>query len=184
MKRMLGLMGLLWVLLAAPAQAALITFSASLDGAQEFPQSGQAAAGGFGSASLIFDDVTNLLSWTINFNLNTGLATAAHFHGPTNDGDLAGPGIASPIRFSIPNIVEFSSGTAIGSFDLDNLTNPADNPANLLSGLWYINIHTATFPTGELRGQVLPVSEPGVLALFSLGLMLALGLGKHKKPAA
>lgn len=184
MNRMFGLLGLVLALAAAPAQAALITLSASLDGAQEFPQSGQAAVGGFGSASLVFDDVTNLLSWTINFNLNTGPATAAHFHGPTNTGDHAGPGITSPIRFGIPDIQGLSSGTAIGSFDLDNLANPADNPANLLSGLWYINIHTATFSAGELRGQVLPVSEPGVLALFSLGLMVALGLRKHKQPAA
>lgn len=181
MKRLLGLLGFVFALASAPAQAALITLTSSLDGAQEIPQLGQASTGSFGSANLVFDDVTNILSWAINFSLNTGPAVAAHFHGPNNNGDNAGPGVNSPIRISILGIEGSSVGTAIGSFDLDNLTNPANNPANLLSGLWYINIHTAAFTSGELRGQVLPVSEPGMLALFSLGLVLALGLSKRKK---
>lgn len=179
MKQLLSLLGFVFALASAPAQAALITLTSSLDGAQEAPQAGQAATGGSGSASLVFDNVTQLLSWTINYSLNSGVATAAHFHGPTNVGDAAGPGVASPVRFSIPDIAGTSAGTAIGSFDLNNLTNPANNAANLLSGLWYINIHTAAFPGGEIRGQVLPVSEPGMLALFSLGLFLAMGLRKR-----
>lgn len=183
MKRLLGFLGFVFVLATAPAQAALITLTSSLDGAQEVPQLGQASTGSFGSANLVFDDITNILSWVINFDLSTGPATAAHFHGPTNIGDAAGPGINSQVRISIPDIAGSSIGSVIGSFDLDGLVNPANNSAKLLSGLWYINIHTTTFPSGELRGQVLPVSEPGMFSLFSLGLILAMGLGKRKKRA-
>jgi len=28
--------------------------------------------------------------------------------------------------------------------------------ADLLAGKWYVNLHTANFPAGEVRGQVTP----------------------------
>ncbi len=167
-------------LAAAPGQAALIQLDAMLDGAQEVPQVGlpgstQADLGGSGSATMTFDDVTHVLTWTILYNLNTGPATAAHFHGATNPGDLSGPGIASPVRVTILGIAGTSSGTVMGSFDLDALVNSADNSANLLGGLWYVNIHTLTFPSGEIRGQVLRAPEPGAFSLLAVGLA-ALGI--------
>ncbi|MEO7560882.1 MAG: CHRD domain-containing protein [Nitrosospira sp.] len=151
------------------ANAALIHLNAFLDGAQEVPQSGQAAAGGSSFASMLFDDTTNVLSWTISYSLNTGPANAAHFHGATNPGDPSGVGIASPVRITIPDITGTSSGIVSNSFDLDALVNPADNAGNLLGGLWYINIHTSTFPSGEIRGQI-SVPEPATGALLGLGL--------------
>ena len=56
--------------------------------------------------------------------------------------------------------------------------------ADLLAGLWYINIHTAAFPGGEIRGQVRQVTstvpEPGTLALFGIGLF-GIGLAKRRR---
>jgi hypothetical protein len=31
-----------------------------------------------------------------------------------------------------------------------------DKAADLLAGKWYVNIHTAANPNGEIRGQVMP----------------------------
>lgn len=162
------------------ANAALIHLNAFLDGAQEVPQSGQAAAGGSGFVSMLFDDATNVLNWTISYSLNTGPASAAHFHGATNPGDPSGVGIASPVRITIQDITGTSSGTVSNSFDLDVLVNPANNVGNLLGGLWYINIHTPTFPSGEIRGQI-AVPEPTTVALLGLGLA---GLAFARRRAA
>ena len=38
---------------------------------------------------------------------------------------------------------------------------------DLQSGDLYFQIHTLNFPNGELRGQIVPVPEPGVLALWA-----------------
>jgi hypothetical protein len=51
------------------------------------------------------------------------------------------------------------------------LSQPAEN--GLLSGNWYINIHTAVNRPGEIRGQVTVegIPEPATLALLGAGIL-------------
>lgn len=47
-------------------------------------------------------------------------------------------------------------------FDPDNpasglLDLNAENVLDLISGFYYVNVHTSDFPSGEIRGQVGPV---------------------------
>jgi len=101
--------------------------------AQEVPPNGSAASG---TANVQLDTSTNTLSWTVSW---TGMtATAAHFHGPApagvNAGIMVGISPANP---------------SIGSTALD-----ASDAADVLAGLTYVNVHSAAFPGGQIRGQV------------------------------
>jgi hypothetical protein len=71
---------------------------------------------------------------------SVGPATAAHFHGPAEAGKNAGVAVAIPNATSSP--VEGSA----------TLTDA--QAADLVAGKYYINIHTAANPGGEIRGQV------------------------------
>jgi hypothetical protein len=155
----LGLVGLLAaaaLLAAAPASATLYQLTASLDGAQETPPVATPATG---SATVTFDDTTNLLSWTISFSGLLGTMTNAHFHGP------APVGVPAGVRVGIPFTAGVQADTLVGSATISNAF-----ATELLGGLWYINIHSSLYPGGEIRGQVVP--EPGTLLLLGSGISL------------
>jgi hypothetical protein len=143
------------LLLPLPAAATLFHLGAVIDGAQEVPA---VATPAFGAATITYDDVTNLLSWTIYYQDLTGTSTDAHFHGP------AGPGVSAGVLVPIPHTDGLTSDTLIGSAVLSAL-----NETRLLTGLMYINIHSTFRPGGEIRGQVL-LPEPTTLVLMGAGL--------------
>jgi len=95
---------------------------------------------GKGSADITVDTASKQLSWTVNYSGLTGPATAAHFHGPAEIGKNAGVAVPIPNATSSP-----VSGSA-------TLTDA--QAADLVAGKYYINIHTAANPGGEIRGQV------------------------------
>ena len=64
----------------------------------------------------------------------------AHFHGPAMPG--ANAGVAVPF----PNAASPAAGETI-------LTPVQVN--DLMAGKWYVNVHTAANPGGEIRGQVM-----------------------------
>jgi hypothetical protein len=123
-------------LLAAPAFAEETKFMAMLSGAEEVPPTTSA---GTGTANVTWNSDTKELSWTIEFSGLSGPATAAHFHGPADPGANAGPVV------TIDDLESPSEGKA-------TLTD--EQAADLAAGKWYINLHTAASPDGEIRGQV------------------------------
>jgi len=153
-------------LAALPAQATVYSLSAFLDGLQETPPVATPATG---TATLAYDDASNLLSWDISFSGLIGTVTNAHFHGP------AAPGVAAGVRVGIAFNAGVTADTLIGSTTITDAFE-----AELLADLWYINIHTTFRPGGEIRGQVTveSVPEPGMLGLLGLGLA-ALGLRRR-----
>jgi CHRD domain len=112
-------------------------FKATLDGKSEVPANTSA---GTGSADLDYDAASKKLSWKVTYSGLSGPATAAHFHGPAESGKNAGVAVAIPNAASSP--VEGSA----------TLTDA--QAADLEAGKYYVNIHTAANPGGEIRGQV------------------------------
>ncbi|MDA9499711.1 CHRD domain-containing protein [Bradyrhizobium sp. CCBAU 11357] len=123
------------VAFAAPASAEKM--KATLDGKSEVPANTSSATG---TADLDYDAASKKLSWTVTYSGLSGPATAAHFHGPAEAGKNAG--VAVPI----PNA---ASSPVKGEATLTDA-----QAADLLGGKYYINIHTAANPGGEIRGQV------------------------------
>jgi CHRD domain len=123
--------------LGAPANAAAISFKADLTGAQETPPTDSK---GKGAADVAYDAATKTLTWTVTYSGLTGPATAAHFHGPAKVGSKASPVV--PITGDLKSPIK---GKA-------TLTD--QQAKDLQAGLWYLNIHTAKFPDGEIRGQL------------------------------
>ena len=110
---------------------------ATLDGKAEVPPNTSAATG---TADIDYDPASKKLSWKLSYSGLSGPATAAHFHGPAEAGKNAGVAVAIPNATSSP--VEGSA----------TLTDA--QAADLTAGRYYINIHTAANPGGEIRGQV------------------------------
>ena len=123
--------------LASPALAETVTYSAALKGADEVPPNDTK---GSGMVEAKYDTATMKLSYTVTYSGLTGAATAAHFHGPAKAGVNAGPiitleNLASPIK--------------------GESTLTAEQAKQLADGLWYLNVHTAAHPPGEIRGQLM-----------------------------
>jgi hypothetical protein len=125
--------------LSAPALAETLHYHADMKGASEVPPNTTA---GTGTLDLTVDTDTKAADYTLVWSGLTGPATAAHIHGPAEQGKNAGVEIGfgkdpvSPVK-----------GTA-------TLTDT--QLKDLKAGLFYVNVHTAANPKGETRGQVEP----------------------------
>jgi len=126
----------------APASAETFNLSAALDGAQVVPP---VATSGTGTASLTYNDATNLLSWTLTFSGLSSDADVAHFHYP---GDKGASAAAHEVIFTDAQVVG-TGGSVSGSITVIQATE-----ADLLNGMWYMQIHTENNAGGEIRGQV------------------------------
>ena len=122
----------------ASANAAAITYKADMTGAQETPATDSK---GKGSVAASYDPATKMLTWTITYSGLTGAAKAAHFHGPAKVGVKAAPVV--PITGDLKSPIKGSA----------TLTD--QQAKDLGAGMWYFNIHTAKFPDGEIRGQLM-----------------------------
>jgi hypothetical protein len=115
----------------------MLRFEATLDGHTQVPPTDSR---GSGAAEMTLDTESREFTWTITYEGLTDAPTAAHFHGPAEPGKNAGP--------VLPLTGDLASPLA-GTGTLSEA-----EAADLQAGLWYINLHTAQYPGGEIRGQV------------------------------
>lgn len=136
------------VLLAACDFEAPRSYDINLSGKQEV-HSVFSSASGTAKVDLVKvqqgDYTANILKITGSYKNLSGPAMAAHWHGPAKNGE------DGPVIFAL-KLVEGSTpgtGTFSGQKDL------TDNEIHYyLAHYSYINIHTAKYKKGEIRGQI------------------------------
>ena len=124
------------------SQAQVIHFNRTYSGANEVPANASTATG---TISGTYDTVSNVISYSITFSGLSTNSTAAHFHGP------AFPGSNASVTFAHPG---FPVGVTSGNLATTTNTLTQAQEADLLAGKWYSNIHSTTFPGGEIRTQI------------------------------
>ena len=113
------------------------TFVATLKGASETPANASTATG---TATFTYNPTTYILSGTVTF---TGIvATASHIHS-------GAVGVAGSVVFPLGG----ASPTSPISFTSGALT--TQQQSDLMSGLYYVNVHSVAYPAGEIRGQLI-----------------------------
>jgi hypothetical protein len=131
-----------FVLLFSIQSSSQILFIARLDGSQETPNPVLTTATGTAWAVLSPDMTT--LTYHITYAQLDSTFTASHFH-------LAPAGVGG----GVVQAITFTGNTASGQW-----TGFADSIlAKLLKQEIYINIHSAKYPGGEIRGQLIPVDD-------------------------
>lgn len=142
---------------------------------------GSTASGGETGAGLVLDRDAGTLDFAFDFQgLSGGLADVAsgiHLHiitDPNPDIFNATGGIAFNLNSGTdPNVlldaatVAFGTTAATVSGTVINLDDTQEQA--FLDGLYYLNIHTADFGPGEIRGNVV-VPEPATLGLVGFAL--------------
>lgn len=179
------------VSLAPLGSAAVQTYKASLTGSAEDPANSSPATG---SAVVQIDDVAHTMHLDVVFSGLLGTTSASHIHCCTAAPLTGTAGVAT----TIPNFPGFPLGVnggiynatldlqADGSYNPAFLSahggTPAGAEAALLGGIAmqeaYLNIHTTSFPGGEIRGFLSPIPEPGAWAMLCLGIA---GIGFYRR---
>jgi hypothetical protein len=172
--------------LSAPAVAMPVVYSTLLTGSNESPAN---ASPGTGTAEITIDAEAHTMRVVTSFSGLMAGVTASHIHVINGPGDGNTTDTNGPVVTTVPTFPGFPGAVTFGSYDNTfNMTlagsyNPAFVTAagglataesaffsGIASGRAYLNIHTSTFPGGEIRGFFQPVPEPATLLLLSSGI--------------
>jgi hypothetical protein len=111
-----------------------LLFTATLNGSQETPPNSSTAVG---RAALVLSPDEKSARLSLVFNGLSSTQTDAHVHGPAPPGVSASPVVPLPL----------------GQLNDLAITLSASQVQDLKNGLLYVNVHSANFPAGEIRGQ-------------------------------
>ena len=112
----------------------LYNYDVTLSGAKEVPPNTSSATGRFEGT---YTKSTKVLSFTLTYSGMT--ATDWHIH-------KGGTTVSGPVQIDLSPVVP--------SPLVKSVTLTQEQETDLLSGNYYVNIHSADFPGGEIRGQL------------------------------
>ena len=119
----------------------IVTFNATLGGSTEVPANASTATG---TATGSYNKTTKILTVNVNY---TGITpTMGHIH-------VGAVGVSGPVVFGFTDLMSPI-----------NYTSPAlttTQETDLLSNQYYVNLHSTTFPNGEIRGQLVTDNPAG-----------------------
>lgn len=184
------------LLTGSSLSAGPITFYANLDGPSESPPN---ASPGTGFALVTFDTVAHTLRVQVSFSGLVAPNTAAHIHCCTAIPFTGTAGVAT----AVPTFTGFPTGVTSGTYDntFDTTLAGSYNPAfvtaqgsivsaeaalfaGMAAGTTYLNIHSSTFPGGEIRGFLIATPEPATFGLVGLVLAGLLAFGRKRPMGA
>ncbi len=118
-----------------------------MTGAQETPPNPSSA---LGTLDVYYNKALKTLSYKVTWQGLADTIVGMHIHG------LAPVGYATGIVQNILTtkneaVFPFRGGSYSGTFNVDGVVVKEEN---LLDGYYYLNIHTKTYPGGEIRGQI------------------------------
>lgn len=119
--------------------------TAQLSGANETPT---IESTGTGTVAIAYDPISKIITYKTTWQLGSSTATTLnmHFHGAADGSDLK----SSPVIIGITGFSKMNSGEFSGTTRALTL----DEESQFLSGKWYFNIHSSTYPGGELRANI------------------------------
>lgn len=132
------------VALALTSHAQVVEFRATLNAGQEVPATSSPATG---NAIMLYDVAANTFDLIVSISGMTNAATASHLH----EG-LAGVNGSVVTNLGSEAVYTRTGNTLRATFR--GLTHGGDKLKLLQSGVYY-NIHSAQFPGGEIRGQLI-----------------------------
>jgi hypothetical protein len=175
MKKIIALTLLMVGLPCAFAQGTL-QFTANLNGQNEVPPN-DSPYHAFGTFTLV--------GGVLSYDIGTGFSTMNEIFYPTSAG-IYGPAAAGQNGLLIFDLGDYQPVInpppgSLGGFSYSGtFTLTSQQTSNLQDGLWYVNLFTADYPAGAVRGQILVVPEPTAWALMILGGSLFLWLRRNK----
>src|SRR6266436_5197996 len=132
---------LLAILFSTGIASAQITFDANLLGTSENPPN---ASPGTGFGQVVLNAAQTQITVDENWSGLTAGATASHIHGPADTAHNA------PVIFPFSGVPNATSG----AIPTQAFSITPSQVSDLFNGLYYMNVHTSTFPGGEIRGQL------------------------------
>jgi hypothetical protein len=134
---------------------------------------GLPGSGGERGLGISFNDVTLVLSIDIGWGSGNGFAdlsstvTGGHIHGPTTSGGTASFTQDASVLIGLDGLAGWNSSRTAGGFT-GTVTLTSTQASQLLAGRFYINVHTSTNGSGEIRGNLVAVPEPASAALLAM----------------